>query len=67
MIYLKSSIEGEFNAVDLNRIKISGRLEDGRPKFLTYLPVKSAISISQQKFNVLMSLLPFTRIPSICH
>lgn len=66
MIYLKSSFDGEFDAVDLNRMKRrSGRLEDGRPRFPTHLPVKSAVPISQQKFNDLISLLPY--VPSVCH
>jgi len=66
MIYLKSSFDGEFDVVDLNRIKRrSGRLEDSRDKFLTHLPVKSAVPISQQKFNDLISLLSY--VPSVCH
>ncbi|KAE9529157.1 hypothetical protein AGLY_011953 [Aphis glycines] len=56
----------QFDAVDLNRIKRrSGRLEDSRDKFLTHLPVKSAVPISQQKFNDLISLLSY--VPSVCH
>lgn len=64
--YLKSSFDGKFDAVDLNRIKIrSGRLEDSRDTFLTHLPVKSAVPISQQKFNDLISL--FSYVSSVCH
>lgn len=58
IIYLKSSFEGEFNTVDLNRIKISRRLEERKPMF-------SSVPKSQQKFNDLISLLPY--VPSVCH
>ncbi|VVC41705.1 Hypothetical protein CINCED_3A020106 [Cinara cedri] len=44
IIYLKSSFDSEFDAVDLNRIKRrSRRLEDSKDKFLTHLPMKSAV------------------------
>ncbi|GBN69146.1 hypothetical protein AVEN_74858-1 [Araneus ventricosus] len=64
MIYLKTSFDGEFDAVDLNRIKrISAKLEDGRrPRFPTHLPVKSAVPISQQKYKDLLSLLPYVLV-----
>ncbi|GBN13572.1 hypothetical protein AVEN_120587-1 [Araneus ventricosus] len=61
MIYLKTSFDGEFDAVDLNRIKrISARLEDGRrPRFPTHLPVKSAVPIYQTYYLCYLMYLVF--------
>ncbi|GBN10679.1 hypothetical protein AVEN_126815-1 [Araneus ventricosus] len=64
MIYLKTSFDGEFDAVDQNRMKrICARLEDGRrPRFPTHLLVKSAVPTFQQKYKDLLSLLPYVLV-----
>lgn len=63
MIYLKSSFDGEFEVVDLNRnIRKSKRLDENGSKNLL---IKKSVPISAQKYNDLISLLPF--IPSIFH
>ncbi|KAG8323771.1 hypothetical protein J6590_107600 [Homalodisca vitripennis] len=64
MLYLKSSFDSDFSTVNLNmQLRKSARSEE--EKFPVNLPVKTPVLISQQKYNDLMSLLPF--VPSICH
>lgn len=66
IVYLKPTFDGEFQTVNLNRnLRKSQRLEEGRTTFPPNLPIKEAVPISHQKYNDIMSLLPF--IPSFCN